>query len=486
MLTSATTTRRSQSAGASSGSAIESEPSGCSPRCHSTKPPKIERAAEPEPRRASAESAGGSSRRPAARLPARASAANAAADDASPAPRGTRLRVTTRARSVRAASCRRTSRKSTSRSRSAPLAGSPSMVRSSIGASPKPTSASTDSPSRVSEMLPVAGRLSEASRFPQYFTRATLTLERAVTGVANIGRATSLYPVRGRDARTIRSASCRPARRAPIQARGAQGREETRLPLIEPLRVQGVAQVQIGVVQVVAELVQQRPEKGPVGDYLAPLGGAHPERDPIPPAPVGGQVEAVQLAASVVRPLALHADPEPRHTERAADVVGDLLCHCLDRSDLLAEQDVLERRHRLAEPRTGPQRQRGDAITRRGDPLQRRREAAIPRGARARWWRSGHACAEPSKPRRTPRRSRTVPETPARRSVGLTGRPLGEQSEGEDDEGDEHRGCRVATQCKPAGFDRLVQEVADHGTEWSREDERRPEQRRPRDPGAAV
>ena len=57
----------------------------------------------------------------------------------------------------------------------------------SIGASPKPTSASTDSPSRVSEMLPVAGRLSEASRFPQYFTRATLTLERAVTGVPNIG-----------------------------------------------------------------------------------------------------------------------------------------------------------------------------------------------------------------------------------------------------------------------------------------------------------
>ena len=42
--------------------------------------------------------------------------------------------------------------------------------------------------SRVSEMLPVAGRLRDASRLPQYFTRATLTFERAVTGVPNIAR----------------------------------------------------------------------------------------------------------------------------------------------------------------------------------------------------------------------------------------------------------------------------------------------------------
>src|SRR2546427_705278 len=56
----ATPPRTSQKSGGASGSATESRPSGRSPRRHSTKPPKIERAAEPEPRRASAESAGGS------------------------------------------------------------------------------------------------------------------------------------------------------------------------------------------------------------------------------------------------------------------------------------------------------------------------------------------------------------------------------------------------------------------------------------------
>src|SRR5262249_48657636 len=144
------------------------------------------RAAGPEPRGAGLVGGGGRSRRPAARLPASASAANAAADDARPAPRGTRLRVETRARSTQPASWRSRSRNPTRRSRSAPLAGSPSMVSSSVDESPQPTSASTDRPSRVTEMLPVAGRLSEASRFPQYLTRATLTLERAVTGVPNI------------------------------------------------------------------------------------------------------------------------------------------------------------------------------------------------------------------------------------------------------------------------------------------------------------
>src|SRR5579875_168473 len=99
VLVTATTTRTSHASSASTGSATESLPSGRSPRRHSTKPPKTERAAEPEPRRARAESAAGSSARPAARLAASASAAKAEAEDASPAPRGTVLRVTTRARS---------------------------------------------------------------------------------------------------------------------------------------------------------------------------------------------------------------------------------------------------------------------------------------------------------------------------------------------------------------------------------------------------
>src|SRR5207244_3225220 len=45
----ATTIRTSQWSAGASGSANESTPSARSPRCHSTKPPKIERAAEHEP-----------------------------------------------------------------------------------------------------------------------------------------------------------------------------------------------------------------------------------------------------------------------------------------------------------------------------------------------------------------------------------------------------------------------------------------------------
>src|SRR2546427_13099362 len=60
LVVTATTTRMSQPSVVAREAATESRPSGRSPRRHSTKPPKIERAAEPEPRRASAESAGGS------------------------------------------------------------------------------------------------------------------------------------------------------------------------------------------------------------------------------------------------------------------------------------------------------------------------------------------------------------------------------------------------------------------------------------------
>src|SRR5438046_9996564 len=91
----ATPPRTSQNPGGASGSATESHPSARSPRRHSTKPPKIDRAAEPEPRRASAESAGGSSASPAARLAASASAAKAAAEERSPPQRGAELRVPT-------------------------------------------------------------------------------------------------------------------------------------------------------------------------------------------------------------------------------------------------------------------------------------------------------------------------------------------------------------------------------------------------------
>src|SRR6187401_2548338 len=76
--------RRSQCSGGWRGCAKESAPSGSEPAFISTKPPKIERAAEPDPRRASRLSSVGVSFSPAAWVAARASAAKAEADEARP------------------------------------------------------------------------------------------------------------------------------------------------------------------------------------------------------------------------------------------------------------------------------------------------------------------------------------------------------------------------------------------------------------------
>ena len=94
----AITTSSGQSALASSGSAKLSLPSAAVPACISTKPPKIERAAEPDPCRATMLRSRGDNVSPNAASPARTSAANPDADDASPAPVGKLLRLATRAR----------------------------------------------------------------------------------------------------------------------------------------------------------------------------------------------------------------------------------------------------------------------------------------------------------------------------------------------------------------------------------------------------
>src|SRR5690606_30780031 len=94
----ATTTSSGHSLAARIGSAKLSLPSGALPACISTKPPKIERAAEPEPRLARRLNSVGESVRPSAAAPAPTSAANPDAEDASPAPVGKLLRLTTRAR----------------------------------------------------------------------------------------------------------------------------------------------------------------------------------------------------------------------------------------------------------------------------------------------------------------------------------------------------------------------------------------------------
>src|SRR5262249_27549627 len=143
---------------------------------------KIERAAEPEPRRASADSSVGVRSSPAARVAATASAAKPEADDASPDAVGTLLRVTTRARRSRPARARTRSRNVRTLSRKNASGSPPGKVtRSSPGWSRNSTRVTDDISLSVRDRLPTAGRLSAASRFPQYLQSAMLVPAVAVT-----------------------------------------------------------------------------------------------------------------------------------------------------------------------------------------------------------------------------------------------------------------------------------------------------------------
>ncbi len=107
------------------GTATQSDPSALRPARHSTKPPKTDRLALPEPSRASCESSGGLKRRPAARDAAPASAANPLALLASPLAVGKLFRLRISARSESPARSRTRSRKRRADSRGPPTATRP-------------------------------------------------------------------------------------------------------------------------------------------------------------------------------------------------------------------------------------------------------------------------------------------------------------------------------------------------------------------------
>jgi len=60
---------------------------------------------------------------------------------------------------------------------------------------------------------------------------------------------------------------------------GDQLVEQVRLPRVEPLGVEGVAQPQQSIVHVVPDLVEERAEEGAEGHHALLPRGAHPERD---------------------------------------------------------------------------------------------------------------------------------------------------------------------------------------------------------------
>src|SRR5439155_24774883 len=86
--------------------------------------------------------------------------------------------------------------------------------------------------------------------------------------------------------------------------------KEARLALIETLRVQRVPQVEQRVVEVMAELVEERAEKCAEGDQLPALGGEHPHVHEVAATAVGRRVQALDLPAAARRPTPgdAHAD----------------------------------------------------------------------------------------------------------------------------------------------------------------------------------
>jgi hypothetical protein len=156
--------------------------------------------------------------------------------------------------------------------------------------------------------------------------------------------------------------------------------KQARFALVEALRVQRVAEVEQGVVQVMAELVQQRPEEGAVGHHLAALGGQHPDSDDVTAVTVRGCVETLQLAAAERGAAGRHTHAHGGHAERRADAVGDPLREGLHLTLATSSEHVGEGGDRSAERRPGAQRHARDTIARRRDPPESRREPAVPCG----------------------------------------------------------------------------------------------------------
>jgi len=82
----------------------------------------------------------------------------------------------------------------------------------------------------------------------------------------------------------------------------------------------------------VAKLVEERPEEGPVGDDLAPFGRQHPHRDARAAATIGRLVKALQLAAVERWTTSLDANDDRRNAECTADALRELLRDHLDRA----------------------------------------------------------------------------------------------------------------------------------------------------------
>ncbi len=123
--------------------------------------------------------------------------------------------------------------------------------------------------------------------------------------------------------------------------------QKARFPPVEPFRMKRIGETESLVIEVVAELVEKRPEKSLELHYLRPLRRAHPERDP-EPAFLVHLIEAVKLARLPGGPPLRDPHPKRGNPESHRQSVHQRLGRELRRPGVAASEAPLERLDALA------------------------------------------------------------------------------------------------------------------------------------------
>ena len=119
--------------------------------------------------------------------------------------------------------------------------------------------------------------------------------------------------------------------------------EEARLALVEALRVEGIGEPEVPVVEVVTELVEESPEVGPERHDPPLPRRAHPELDAGQTAVL--DVEALELPPATVRAGGQHLHATGPDAERAGESGEEGLGRHLDGEAVLGEEGRVERGH---------------------------------------------------------------------------------------------------------------------------------------------
>src|SRR6185503_9171251 len=124
--------------------------------------------------------------------------------------------------------------------------------------------------------------------------------------------------------------------------------EEAGLALEEALGVERVGQAQVLVVEVVADLVEQRAQEGAEGHHAAVAHGPHPDAD-ARPAPLVARVEAVQLRVAQAGTDGQDADVGRRHAEHRGQGPAEAAGRPLERRAIVGQERGAHRRHQRAQ-----------------------------------------------------------------------------------------------------------------------------------------